>query len=65
MLEIIGYITWVLITLSFTIMPFIIGCLVGFKGGFGRINAFISSVCIFIAAVSWYFIFTSLSVSIN
>jgi uncharacterized membrane protein len=57
MLETIGYIIWILITLSFTIMPFIIGCLVGFKGGFGRINALLSSVSIFFAAVNWYFIF--------
>jgi hypothetical protein len=58
MIETIGYIIWILITLSFTIMPFIIGCLVGFNGGFGRINALLSSVSIFFAAVNWYFIFT-------
>jgi uncharacterized membrane protein len=58
MLETIGFILFIWLTSCFTVTPFVIGCLVGFKGGFGRINAFISSVCIFIAAVSWYFIFT-------
>jgi hypothetical protein len=55
----IGFVIWILFTLSLTITPFIIGLLIGFNGGFGRLNALISSVCICLAAISWYFIFTA------
>ena len=65
MLETIGFIVWIVITFSFTVAPFLIGCLAGLGGGFDRLDKVISSVSIFIAAVSWYFIFTSLSDSIN
>jgi uncharacterized membrane protein len=65
MLETIGFIVWILITLSFTITPFLIGCLAGLGGGFGRVDKVISCLFICIAAVNWYFIFTSLSALIN
>jgi uncharacterized membrane protein len=65
MLETIGFIVWVLITLCLTAIPFLIGCLVALGGGFGRVEKVVSLVFMCLAAVSWYFISTSLSVSIN
>jgi hypothetical protein len=65
MLEVIGFIVWILITLGMTAMPFVIGCLAALGGGFGRVDKVVSSVFMVLAAISWYFIFASFSVSIN
>jgi uncharacterized membrane protein len=65
MLETIGFIVWVVITLGMTTMPFVIGCLAGLGGGFGRVDKVVSSVFMVLAAISWYFIFTSSTVSIS
>jgi uncharacterized membrane protein len=65
MLETIGFIVWILITLVLTSVPFLIGCLAGLGGGFGRVDKVVSCLFVCIAAISWYFIFASFSVSIN
>ena len=65
MLEVIGFLVWILITLGLTSVPFLIGCLAGLGGGFGRVDKVVSSVFMVLAAISWYFIFASFSVSIN
>jgi hypothetical protein len=66
MIETIVFIVWILITLGLTSVPFLIGCFG--KPLAGRPLKADKVMCLVfacLAAISWYFIFTSLTVSIN
>jgi hypothetical protein len=66
MLETIIFIAWILITLSLTAMPFLIGCFGNpLAGRLLKADKVMCFVFACLAAISWYFVFSSFNVSIN
>jgi hypothetical protein len=66
MLETIGFIVWILITLGLTAMPFLIGCFANpLAGGLLNADRVVCLVFACLAAVSWYFVFASTGISID
>ena len=57
MLEVIGFLVWILITLGFSAMPFAIAGFSGLAGGFKRSDAIVCLAFACLAIYSWYYIF--------
>ena len=57
MLEVIGFLVWILITLGFSAMPFAIAGFSGLAGGFKRSDAIVCLAFAGLSITSWYYIF--------
>mgnify|MGYP003656032898 CR=1 FL=1 len=64
MLEIIGFIVWVLITLVLSAAP-VVTLLLCAIGRTGRTELAFVLICISFACTSWYHIFSSLTITLN
>ena len=63
MLEVIGLIVWVLITVGLTATPFLIVAISSLGGGLPRTERFFILALLSLAAYSWYEIFQSIDVN--
>tara|TARA_R110002126_G_scaffold192495_3_gene340653 strand:- start:1778 stop:1972 length:195 start_codon:yes stop_codon:yes gene_type:complete len=64
MLEVIGFIVWVVFTLGLTFFPFIIIALSGLGGGMRKVGFVAVSVSWSLAIYSWYYIFSAITITI-
>jgi hypothetical protein len=65
MLEILGFLVWVAITIGLSIAPYFILALSALGGGVKRTEGFMILLFIVLASFSWYNIFSSLNISLN
>jgi hypothetical protein len=65
MLEVIGFLVWVLSALLLTAAPVGILGLSALGGGVGRAEKALILIAACLALLSWYYIFTSLTISLN
>ena len=65
MLEVIGFLVWVLITLWLSAVPLGVIGLSALGGGVGRTEKALILIATCLALLSWYYIFTSLTISLN
>jgi hypothetical protein len=65
MLEVIGFLVWILITLWVTAAPFAILAVSALGGGLELEGKVLILGAICLSVVSWYYIFTSLTITLN
>jgi hypothetical protein len=65
MLEVIGFLVWILITLWVTAAPFAILAVSALGGGLGIEGKVLILGAICLSVVSWYYIFASLTITLN
>ena len=65
MLEVIGFIVWLVFTIGLTAFPFLMIAISGLGGGLDKTEKVIT-VCVFLAAVySWLCIFSGTTITLN
>jgi hypothetical protein len=65
MLEILGFLVWILMTVGLTTVPFFIFAMSALGGRTSRTEDVVCVVFIVLAGYSWYNIFSSITININ
>lgn len=65
MLEVIGYLVWILATAGLTVLPMLLVGLSGLGGGLDKADKVVIALLWMLASYSWYNIFTSVTISIK
>jgi hypothetical protein len=65
MLEVIGFLVWILFTLWLTALPVVLILGSSLVGGMGFTEKAVSLNAACLAGISWYYIFTSLTITLN
>ena len=65
MLEIIGFLVWVIFTIGATAMPYAILCFSALGGGIKRNEVAAMLLFAALSITSWYYIFTSITINLN
>lgn len=65
MLEVIGFIVWVLITIGMTLLPFLLAAVSGLGGGLGKGEKILCVVLFLIAVWSWVNIFSKITINLG
>jgi hypothetical protein len=65
MLETLGFLVWILITVGLTTVPFFIVAISALGGRTSRTEDVVCVVFIVLAGYSWYNIFSSITININ
>jgi hypothetical protein len=65
MLETIGFLVWIVITVGLTAAPFFILAISALGGGAKRTEGAICIIFIVLAACSWYKIFSSITITVS